>query len=200
MRGRITRHLTLLAVFVPSALDAQHVNAPIEHSPYFAIGSDVLRQGYEPTPLFVSAGLERSRAGSRWSFRFGADYHRLGMRYADTRWEDFGLGVAARYGRRSGAIRPYLLGGIGIADLRVRGRWVKYEEVSGTISGPIDSAFTSTSRWNGSITPGLGTEVRLGRVQLFSEVRLNFYPARLSDARKPRQMRTTKALFIGVKL
>src|SRR5687767_1586100 len=117
MGRKLTRNLLLLVLFAPSVLLAQHVDSPIARSLYLALGGDVFREGYEQAPFFVSAGVERSRPGSRWSFRLGADYRRLSVRYADTRWEDFGLGVAARYGRSSGAIRPYLLGGIGIADL-----------------------------------------------------------------------------------
>ena len=201
MGRKLARDIALLAMLAPSALRAQNADPTVRHSLYFAFGGDVVfRESYEPVPLFASAGVERSRPGSRWSLRLGADYRRLSGSYAETRWEDFGLGLTARYARRSGSIRPYLLGGVGIADLRMRGRWVKYDEVSETVSGPVDSTVTSLSRWNASITPGVGTEVSLGRVRLFSEARLNFYPASVSNAPRPRRMRTTKALYIGVKL
>jgi len=193
--------IALLALLTPAPLLAQSTDASIRHSLYVALGGDfVFRDDRERSPLALSAGLERGRVGSRWSLRLGADYRRKTTAYSDTRWEDFGLGLIARYGKRSGALRPYVLGGVGIADLRVRGRWMKYDQIDTVVSGPADSSFTTSSRWNGAIISGLGTEVTLGRVRLFSEARMNLYPARLSDARRSREMKGTKALFLGVKL
>jgi hypothetical protein len=200
MRRTLACTLVLLALLSPSSLDAQRADSTIRYSPYVAVGGDVLRRGFpERTPLFLSAGLERARSGSPWSLRLGADYRRQTVPLARTRWEDFGVGISARYAGGVGAIRPYLLGGVGIANLRVGGPWVKYNQINGTISGPVDSSFTFWSRWNGSITSGLGTEVTVGPLRLFGEARLNLYPARLSDAPRPAQMLTTKALFLGVK-
>ena len=193
--------LSLLAVFSPSALRAQRADSPVRYAPYVAVGGDLIRRDFlERSPLFLSAGVERERSGSPWSLRLGADYRRLAYQSVGTRWEDFGVGVTARYARRSGAIRPYLLGGVGIANLRVGGPWTKYDQYNGTISGPIDSSVTFWSRWNGSITSGLGTEVALGPLRLFTEARMNLYPATLSDAPRPRQMMTTRALYLGLKL
>jgi hypothetical protein len=202
MRGMLALELiALLLPLAPATLPAQHADPPIRHSLYVALGGDfVFREVRERSPLALSAGLERGRVGSRWSLRLGADYRRQTTSYSDTRWEDVGVGLTARYGKRSGAVRPYLLGGIGIADLRVRSRWSKYDEINSTFYGPVDSGFTSSSRWNGAITSGLGTELTLARLRVFSEARLNLYPARLSDARRSREMKSTKALFIGVKL
>ena len=196
------RQLTLLALataLVPVVARAQRVESPASNALYLALGGDYVSDIHGRSPLFVSAGVERSRAGSRWSFRLGADYRRQSTPFLETRWEDFGLGLTARYARRSGMIRPYVLGGVGIADLRVRGRWARYEELMGSFLGP-DSSVTSVSRWNGAITSGFGTEVSFGRLRLFGEGRVNLYPAALSDAPRSHQLKSTKGLFIGVKL
>jgi hypothetical protein len=201
MRCKLGHQLiALVALLTPSALLAQSPDSPTQHSLYVALGGDpALSDRYESSPLVVSAGVERARVGSRWSLRLGADYRRQSTSNSDTRWEDFGVGLSARYGRPSGIIRPYLLGGFGIADLRTRGRWTKYDSVNGVIYGQADSAFTSSSRWNGSMTSGLGSDVTLGRLRLFTEARLNLYPARLSGAPRSSGVRVTKALYVGVK-
>jgi hypothetical protein len=192
--------IALLASLTPAVLHAQSSGSPIENSLYVALGGDpLLAERSRLTPLSISAGIERGHVGSRWSLRFGADYRRTTTAYSDTRWEDFGAAVTARYGKRSGPIRPYLLGGVGVADLRTRGRWLKYDSAIGTVSGPVDSSFTTLSRWNGSITSGFGADVPLGRLRLFTEARANFYPARLSGASQLQGMRFTKALYFGVR-
>jgi len=149
-------------------------------------------------PLAMSVGVERTRSGSPWSIRLGADYRRQsGSGLGTRRLEDFGVGVSARYGRASGTIRPYLLGGVGIADLRTRVRDARYYlDPEGRIFPPYSY---DDSRWNGSLTTGLGTDFTLGRLKLFTEARLNMYPARLSDQPKPRNMVVTKALYFGAK-
>jgi hypothetical protein len=116
-----------------------------------------------------------------------------------TRREEVSLGLTARYGRRSGVVRPYVLGGFGIADLRRRGRYLKYELENGVLTGTPDTAFSSVSRWNGMLTQGVGTTFTIARVHLFTEARLNLYPARLSDRKPYRSLESSKALFIGVK-
>ena len=192
--------IALLLGLGPSALRAQNSDSPIEHSLYLALGGDpFLRESSRLSALSVSGGIERARIGSRWALRLGADLRRTTTPFSETRWEDFGVGVTARYGRRSGSIRPYLLGGIGMADLRTRGRWLKYDSSNGTIGGPVDSSFTTISRWNGSLTSGFGTDVRLGRLRLFTEARANFYPASLSVAPRSDEMRFSKALYVGVR-
>ncbi len=173
MCSKFARELALVALLAPSVLLSQRADSTAGYSPYVAVGGDLIRRDSpNRSGLFVSAGLERARAGSPWSLRLGADYRRLSYRSAGTRWEDFGVGVAARYARRSGTIRPYLLGGAGIAVLRVGGPWTKYDQYNGTISGPIDSSVTFWSRWNASITSGVGPKVDLGRLRLFTEARV----------------------------
>jgi hypothetical protein len=197
---RVHRTIALLVLLTPAALRAQRADSPIEHSPYLALGGDpLLAERSRLAPISFSAGIERAHSGSRWSLRLGADYRRTTTAYSDTRWEDFGVGVTARYGMQSGLIRPYLLGGVGVADLRTRGRWLKYDSAIGTVSGPVDSSFTTSSRLNGSITSGFGADVPLGHLRFFTEARANFYPARLSGAAGPQEMRFTKAFYFGVK-
>ena len=184
----------------PSALVAQSADSPIEHSLYLALGGDLLlRESSRLSALSVSGGVERARAGSHWSLRLGADFRRTTTPFSDTRWEDFGVAFTARYGRRSGSIRPYLLGGVGMADLRTRGRWLKYDSSNSTVDGPVDSSFTTASRWNGSLTSGFGADVRLGSLRLFTEARANFYPATLSIAPRSDELRFSKALYFGVR-
>jgi opacity protein-like surface antigen len=200
MRPMHPHLIAVAALLMPSLLFAQSAASPIRHSLYVALGGDPGSLGAaESSPFAVSAGVERAHVGSRWSLRLGADYRRLTSRYSETRWEDYGVALTARYGRRSGTLRPYLLGGVGVADLRTRGRWTKYDDVGRTLYGPVDSGFTSASRWNGSITSGLGTDFALGRLRLFAEVKLNLYPARLSDRARARSMESTKALYFGIK-
>ena len=142
--------IALAALLVPSLLPAQSAATPIKNSLYVALGGDLgLLDAAEHPPLFMSAGVERARVGSRWSLRLGADYRRVTSRYSAVRWEDFGVALSVRYGRRSGVLRPYLLGGVGIADLRMRSRWAKYDDVTGVTYAPVDSGFTTASRWNG---------------------------------------------------
>ena len=194
-------HLIALATLLtPSVLIAQSADSPIKHSLYVALGGDPgFGRQDRRSALALSAGVERGRAGSRWSLQLGADYRRETSTYSDTRFEVFGIGATARYGRRSGAIRPYLLGGIGIADLRRRGRWLKYDDVNTTFYGPLDLELTSSSRWNGSISSGLGADVTLGPLRVFTEARLNLYPERLSDRAPHRALEETKALYFGLK-
>ena len=201
MRRTLTHQLiAILALLAPTALLAQSTDSVIEHSFYLALGGDpALSEGASHSPLAVSAGVERARSGSRWALRLGADYRRATIPNSDDRWEDFGVGLTARYAKRSGPIRPYLLGGVGIADLRLRSRWAKYDSIKGAFYGPVDSSFSTLSRWNGSITSGVGADVALGGLRLFTEARLNLYPARLSVSPRSRDMRTTKALYLGVR-
>ena len=67
------------------------------------------------------------------------------------------------------------------------------------IIGVPDTAISATSRWNGMLTQGLGTTFAIGRVHLFTEARLNLYPARLSDRKPYRSLEASKALLLGVR-
>jgi len=199
--GPRSRLIVLSAILAlpGSALRAQSASSPIRHALYVALGGDPTSgDGYMGTPLAISAGVERARVGSRWSLRLGADYRRqTASGFGTRRLEDFGVGVSARYGRASGAIRPYLLGGVGIADLRTRVRGaVYYIDPDGRLFPPYSY---DHSRWNGSLTTGVGTDFTIARLKLFTEARLNMYPARLSDEPKPRRMETTRALYFGVR-
>lgn len=153
---------------------------------------------YEGTPIAVSAGVEQSRKGSRWAFRLGADYRRQSASgFGTRRVEDFGVSLSTRYGRASGAVRPYLLAGVGVANLRTRVRGATYYvDPQGLLFPPYSY---DHSRWNGSLTSGVGTDFTLGRFKLFTEARLNMYPARLSNEPRPRNMKSTKALYFGIK-
>jgi hypothetical protein len=119
--------------------------------------------------------------------------------HSDLRREEFGAAVGVRYGRRSGAVRPYLLGGVGIANLRTNALRFKGDYVYQDVILPLDTTIAGTSRWNGVLTPGFGTDITLGRVRLFTEARINFYPRFLTDRRRYGDDKGTKALFIGVK-
>jgi len=199
-RTHTHRLIALSTLLAPSLLGAQSAVSPITHSLYVALGGDaVALDKAERPPLFVTAGVERGRADSPWSLRLGAEYRRAAARYEDTRWEDFAVAVTERYGRRSGTFRPYLLTGVGIADLRVRGRLAKYDNFSGPIYPPVDTTMTTVSRWNGLITSGLGTDVALGRLRLYTEARFNLYPARLSAGYQGRSTKGSKALYFGIK-
>lgn len=188
---------TLAALAVPS-LRAQSSSSPIRHALYLALGGDPFSgNDYANAPRAVSAGVERSRDGSRWSMRLGADYRRQSSDgvYGKSRLEDFGANLLARYGRASGSIRPYVLGGVGGAQLRMRVRDARYYADSDGALFPPQSY--DLSRWAGSLTTGFGTDVDVGRLRLFSEARLTshmnvFHPTRGAETRK--------ALFFGIKL
>ena len=192
--------LALLSALIafPASSSAQSNQSPIRRALYVALGADpATHSSTASAPLAATVGVEQSRVGSRWAFRLGADYRRVTESYYSTsRWEDFGLGLTARYGRSSGAIRPYLLGGVGVAQLRTRIRNARYYfDPEGLLFPP-----TSLDRvgWNGSATTGLGTDVTLRGVKLFTEARFNVYPGQLSSL--PYQSsRLTKALYLGVK-
>ena len=195
------RRSLLLLALAPAIAGAQNASSPITRSLYFALGSDPLAASFSENPsLAVSAGIDQARSGSRWSLRFGADYVRRTSSYGDGRSEDFGVNVSARYGRRSGTLRPYLLGGVGVAQLRTRHTYTSYFS-QGPIyfvsPSPAPGTFSS-SRWNGSILSGIGLDARLGRYTLFAEPRFTFYPAPLSD-KKYSSLRWTEALFLGVR-
>ena len=177
---------------------AQEATPPIKRALYVALGGDpVANSGTGSYPLALTAGLEQGRPGSRWSFRLGADYRRLSSHYySEARWEDFGVALSARYGRASGSVRPYVLGGAGIAQLRTRVRDATYYfDPNGVLFPPYSY---DDARVNGSLVTGVGTDATIGRVKLFTEARVNLYPAWFSS--KPNRGTTaTKALFFGVK-
>jgi hypothetical protein len=188
-----------LVTLSASPLHAQQSGSSIRRALYLALGGDpVSGIGYPSTPLAMSAGVEQSRAGSRLAFRLGADYRRQTSNVlGDQRREDFGLGLSARYGRASGTVRPYLLGGLGVANLRTRVRDARYyADPEGVLFPPTSYDY---SRWNGSLTTGLGTDVTLGRLRLFTEVRVNLYPASLSAHPRSQSTLSTKALYFGIK-
>jgi hypothetical protein len=193
--------LGALVALPASPLHAQAGGSPIRRALYVALGGDpVMESGYAGKPVAVSAGIEQTRTGSRWGFRLGADYRRqTSSRYlGQSRLEDFGLGISARYGRRaSGVIRPYLLGGVGVANLRTRVRDARYYADPDGVLFPPQSY--DRSRWNGALTTGLGTDVTLGRLRLFTEARMNLYPAQLSAHPGPQGLQWTKALYFGIK-
>lgn len=193
------RRLLLLLVLAPLTSHAQSSDSPIARSLYLALGGDpTVPRSAESPGMAASFGVEQSRVGSRWAIRLGGDYMWKSSAF-QTRREEVSLGLTARYGRRSGVVRPYVLGGFGIADLRRRGRYLKYELENGVLTGTPDTAFSSVSRWNGMLTQGVGTTFTIARVHLFTEARLNLYPARLSDRKPYRSLESSKALFIGVK-
>jgi Outer membrane protein beta-barrel domain len=190
----------VLVISTTASLGAQASASPIRHSLYLALGGDPTSSDlYMDAARAVSAGVERSRAGSRWSMRLGADYRRQTSdgSLGSTRLEEFGVNLSARYGRSSGSIRPYLLGGVGIADLRTRVRDARYyADTQGTLWPPVSY---DRSRWNGALLTGLGTDFTIGGVRLFAETRLNLYPAFLSTHPRTYGWGSTKALFLGVK-
>lgn len=196
---RLVVAAALTTVAAP-AMSAQTSGSPIRHALYLALGGDPASgSGYAGAPLAVSVGLERSRVGSRWSMRLAADYRRQASdgAFGSSRSEDVGVNVVARYGRASGSIRPYLFGGAGIADLRTRVRDARYYiDPEGSLFPPVSY---DDSRWNGLLTTGLGTDVTLGRLKLFTEARLNVYPGNLTTQPHSHFMVTRKALYLGIK-
>ena len=107
--ARLAR-LVLLAALValPASLDAQSNGSPIRRALYLALGVDpATNMSHASVPLTGSIGVEQSRAGSRWSYRLGAEYRRQTADFLGrARWEDLGVGLTAKYGRASGAVRP----------------------------------------------------------------------------------------------
>lgn len=196
--ARLGLLLSLFVVLSPN-LRAQSNATPIRHALYVALGGDpTVESGYSSIPFAISAGVERRREGSRWGLRLGADYRRKTSDVlSEARWEDFGIAMSARYGKASGPVRPYLIGGVGVADLRTRVRNARY------YIDPLGETFPPTSydesRWNGLFTTGLGTDVTVGRVRLFTEARVNVYPSQLSEHARARSTIWSKALYIGVK-
>ena len=190
----------ILVASLAASLGAQASASPIGHSLYLALGGDPTSQDlYMNAARAVSAGVERSQAGSRWSMRLGVDYRRQTSNgsLGSSRLEEFGVNLSARYGRSPGSIRPYLLGGVGIADLRTRVRDARYyADTQGQLWPPVSY---DRSRWNGALLTGLGTDLKTGRLRLFAETRLNLYPAFLSDHPRTNGWGSTKALFFGVK-
>jgi Outer membrane protein beta-barrel domain len=191
--------LSALVALSASPLHAQAAGSPIRRALYVALGGDPVQdRGVANKPVALSVGIEQTRAGSRWGFRLGADYRRQTSSFlSHSRWEDFGLGISARYGRASGVIRPYLLGGVGVANLRTRVRDARYYADPDGLLFPPQSY--DRSLWNGSLTTGLGTDVTLGRFRLFTEARMNIYPAHLSAHPATHSNLTTKALYFGIK-
>jgi hypothetical protein len=192
--------LLVLAPLLPPALRAQTTESTIRHALYLALGGDPASGGGDAgTPVSMSAGVERSRAGSRWAMRLAADYRRQSSdgSFGSSRSEDFGVNLSARYGRASGSIRPYLLGGVGIADLRTRVRDARYfADPDGLLFPPVSY---DRSRWNGSLVSGLGTDFTLGRLRLFAEARMNLYPDHLGSHPATSGMISRKAFYLGVK-
>ena len=192
--------VTASVVAMAPRVGAQATSSPIRHALFLALGGDPTSHDlYMNSARAVSAGVERSQAGSRWSVRLGADYRRQTSKgsLGSTRLEEFGVNLSARYGRASGSIRPYLLGGGGVADLRTRVRDARYyADTQGTLWPPVSY---DRSRWNGVLLTGLGTDLTIGRVRLFAETRLNLYPALLSAHPRASGWGSTKAFLVGVK-
>ena len=191
--------LPLFVLLLAPTLRAQSNATPIRRALYIALGGDpTVERGYASAPVAISAGIEQSRQGSRWAFRLGLDYRRqTSSVLSQSRWEDFGAALSARYGRASGAVRPYLLGGVGIADLRTRVRNARY------YVDPLGELFPPTSydasRWNAVLTTGVGVDVTVARLRLFTEARANIYPAVLAAHPHMQSLIWSKALFLGVK-
>ena len=97
---------TILVASLAASLGAQASASPIRHSLYLALGGDPTSQDlYMNAARAVSAGVERSQAGSRWSMRLGVDYRRQTSNgsLGSSRLEEFGVNLSARYsgqGRR----------------------------------------------------------------------------------------------------
>jgi hypothetical protein len=194
---RLTLFVLVLAPVVMRAQSAP--TSPISRALYIALGADPYSGSPQHLPIALSAGLEQGRIGSRWTFRLGADYLRTTFPYFDRREEEYGVAAAGRFGRRRGALRPYALGGVGIANLRSRGSGPGYvfsPELGYHV--PVETMAYATSRWNGSLLAGVGLDVRLGPMDLFIEQRVNVYPTRLSTDLKY-STHLTKALFLGAR-
>jgi hypothetical protein len=189
----------LLVLFsLPAALRAQATQSPVKHALYLALGGDpTAGDGPLSVPFAMSAGVERTRSGSRWTVRLGADYRRQSSNdLGRARWEDFGVSVTTRYGRASGPIRPYVLGGLGIVDQRTRVRdAVFYADPGGILFPPHSFDYSS---WTGALVTGIGSDFTLGRVRLFTEARFNLHP--LSILGLSRGVNTNKALYVGIRL
>ena len=190
---------TCVCAFSPQLVSAQRTASPITHALYLALGTEPQMGERQPAPIAVSAGIERSRAGSRWAFRLGTDYLLKRSAYSGMRWQEFAAGVSARYGRSSGAVRPYLLGGIGIADLRTNALRIKGDLAFQDQIVSVDTTIAGTSRWNGVLTPSIGTDVRLGHLRLFTEARINLYPRFLTDRERYGDDKASKVLLFGVR-
>jgi len=196
----LARRILVFALISLSAsgLQAQGSRpSPITHALFLALGGDP-GSGDEvrSTPFAMSAGIERARTGSRWSLRLGADYRRQSSNsFGTTRLEDFGVNVSARYGRASGIVRPYVLGGVGVVNRRTRVRdAVYYADPNGLLFPPQSYDF---SNWSGSLTTGVGTEFALGRFRLFTEARVNLLPVKILGP--SRSVVSDKALYLGIK-
>jgi hypothetical protein len=195
------RCLLLLVALVPFTLRAQNLQSPITRSLYLALGGDVLSPDtYVSVARSLSFGVEQSRPGSRWTTRLGANYMRHVWKTTDWRNEEFGVDVSARYGRRSGVVRPYLLGGVGIAHLHSQGTGGRYYPDPNSPSVIIVERYPLNAwRWNGSLTFGAGADVRFGPLKLFTEGRINAYPDFLGDPEAYRRSLTTRALYFGLR-
>jgi hypothetical protein len=187
----------LISLFA-SGLRAQESRpSPITHALFLALGGDPTSgSGVTSTPFAMSAGVERARTGSRWSLRLGADYRRQSSSsFGTTRLEDFGVNMSARYGRASGILRPYLLGGVGVVNRRTRVRdAVFYVDPEGLLFPPQSY---DLSNWRGSLTTGVGTDITLGRFRLFTEARMNLLP--VNTFHLSRGVESNKALYFGIK-
>lgn len=195
------RRLLLLIALAPLTVQAQDRESPVTRSLYLALGGDALSSSdYGSVGRSLSFGVEQTRPGSRWSIRLAADYMRHVRKATDWRNEEFSAGASARYGRRSGVIRPYLLGGLGIAHLHSQGTALRYgfDLNAPSVTEPERYPFNYW-RWNGSLTVGAGTDVKLGRLKLFTEGRLNAYPDFLGDPGAYRSALTTRALYFGLR-
>jgi opacity protein-like surface antigen len=188
--------LGVLTALPRSPLHAQSVASPIGRALYLALGGDPGSGGDgRSTPFSLSAGIEQSRTGSRWAFRLGADYRQqTSNSLGSSRSEDFRVGLSARYGRASGAIRPYALAGVGGAQLRIRVRDARYyADPNGTLLPPQSY---DLSRWAGSLTTGFGTDINVGRLRLFSEARMTSY---MNVFHPSTGAETRKTLLFGIK-
>ena len=149
--------------------------------------------GFGPTPSGTAAmaGFEHRLSDGRVSFRVMADYlvnSTSGTYSAGDPWSDWSrLGVSVlgfRHFRSDRRVQPYLLAGLGVhrdwgySTPPDQGPW-------GTGTGPLaltygpPRAFTSTAF--GAVW-GMGTSMRVGRVDLFGELKLQMTtrPSRLT--------------------
>lgn len=79
----------------------------------------------------------------------------------------------AKYSFGSGSFRPYLIGGPGIYFERFNYSYVPCFQVGYCTPSQIPVGYNPTTRWSMGMTGGVGFDMKVGRLRLFLEQRLN---------------------------
>ena len=160
MRDRVIRFASLLVLTAASAGRAAAQDASVGLSAGVSVpvgsGSDVVETGYQVAGHLVLRG-EQSPLG----LRFDVSFNRWEIADLPANVRSIAGTVNGMFFVGTGALRPYLLGGVGVYNLR------------GSFDFTPINPTRSSSETHFGVNGGLGLDFQLGGVATFVEARYN---------------------------